>query len=112
MEDQAQDNECSIAAAARWNNLLAQRISRWRRVRLTLAVLFAAIGGMAFFSGCGAIWAAPSLLVAIILFMLYLDARDHAREVKTRRWRAIAPRIPFSVVDAARGTPEAAPPSK
>jgi len=55
------------------NTALARRVTRWKRLRLGVAIVL--------------------FIGAFIAYFLYLDARDEAREVKPRKWGSATPRI-------------------
>ena len=82
-------------SAADWNRELARRVTRWKRLRLAVAVILMLSGVVAIvLQAVSWLWAVPCFLAAFLAYLLYLDARDHAREVKTRRWRTVTPRVP------------------
>lgn len=84
---------CQSDRAAKWNRQLASRVTRWKRLRLTLAILLSVVGIATAFSGSVSTWTVPCFVAAFIAYLLYLDARDQLREVNARKWNAITPRI-------------------
>jgi len=89
----ATDQNRRIEAAARLNFALARRVDRWKRVRLGIASLLFAAGVVTSFLGTNAIFAAPFFVGAFISILLYLDARDQAKEVRKRNWNSPTPQI-------------------
>lgn len=71
---------------------LAAKIGRWKRVRLTACVAFAAAGTAVLFTPARYA-AVPLFLLAVGVLFFYLEARDHQREVSSRRWKTVVPRI-------------------
>jgi len=79
--------------ASELNNALARRVTRWKRLRLAIAITLCAVGtALASFNSV-AVFSVPLLIGAFIAYLLYLDARDEAREVKSRKWGSATPRI-------------------
>lgn len=93
MDAPTSHDDRSAESAARWNSNLALRVRRWKRLRLTFAILFAAAGIVAVFFNATLAWTAPCSIAALIAYVLYLDSRDQLREVKSRKWKSITPRI-------------------
>ena len=95
METLSSGSEESSAesAATQWNDALAERVARWKRLRLAAAIVLTAVGIATLFAGPASIWSVPCFIVALIAYLLYLDSRDQVREIKARRWSAITPRI-------------------
>lgn len=91
MESPTQSDE-SLKAVTHWNDELAHRVTRWKRLRLTIAVLLAAVGVVSAFAGSAFLWTTPCLIAASVAYLLYLDSRDQLREVKSRKWKASTPR--------------------
>ena len=75
------------------NTELARRVTRWKRLRLAIAIVLCGIGIVLAFFNSVAVFAAPLFIGAFIAYLLYLDARDEAREVETRKWGSATPRI-------------------
>lgn len=92
MEQPTDPTHGAAESAAKWNHELARRVTRWKRLRLTLATVLTAIGTATAFSGSASIWSVPSFLAAFVAYLLYLDSRDQLREVKARRWNTLTPR--------------------
>jgi len=79
--------------ASELKDALARRVTRWKRLRLGLTIVLCTVGiAFAFFDSV-AVFAVPLLIGAFIAYLLYLDARDEAREVKSRKWGSATPRI-------------------
>ncbi len=93
MEAPTSQGDHSAESAARWNSNLAGRVRRWKRLRLTCAILFAGVGIVTVFFKAALIWSTPCFIAAFIAYLLYLDSRDQLREVKVRKWKSITPRI-------------------
>ena len=83
----------SQAVAARMNEKLAQRVNRWKRLRIALAAGFAACGLLIIVLLQELLYAVPLFAMAFICLMLYLAARDHLRAIKRRNWKTITPRF-------------------
>jgi len=83
----------ALETAEKWNRQLAMRVARWKRLRLAVAVVFTAMGIALAFSGGTFIWAPPCFIAALIAYLLYLDSRDQLREIRSRTWATITPRI-------------------
>ncbi|NQU23157.1 MAG: hypothetical protein HQ567_17910 [Candidatus Nealsonbacteria bacterium] len=81
------------STATEWNDALAKRVTRWKRLRLAAAIVLTAVGIATLFAGPASIWSVPCFIVAFIAYLLYLDSRDQIREIRARRWSAITPRI-------------------
>jgi hypothetical protein len=79
--------------ASKWNAQLARRVSRWKRLRLSLAILLTGAGAATFLFGSASIWSVPCFITALIAYLLYLDSRDQLREIRSRNWATITPRI-------------------
>ena len=88
-------NEVSKPAdlASELNSAFARRVMRWKRLRLGVAIILCGVGIVLAFLDSVAVFAVPLLIGAFIAYVLYLDARDQAREVKSRKWRSATPRI-------------------
>jgi hypothetical protein len=80
-------------AALKLNRALENRVARWKAVRLTAAIGLAVIGMLAALFEGFAIYSIPCLIGAFIAALLYLDARDQLREVRSRTWDSATPRI-------------------
>jgi len=93
MEKPPCQNRSPAEAARNLNQALADRISRWKRLRLAMAVVLAAMGVGLLFLNPLALYSVPVLLAAFIAFVLFLDARDEIREVNARKWEFPSPRI-------------------
>jgi hypothetical protein len=79
--------------AAQLNSALVRRVARWKRLRLGVAIALGGAGIVLAFFDAVAIFAAPLFIGASIACLLYLDARDEAREIKSRKWGSPTPRI-------------------
>lgn len=93
MESPNHQSNKAMESAARWNVALARRVTRWKRLRLALAIVFAGIAIAALFLGSASIWSVPCFIAAFIAYLLYLDSRDQLREIRARNWATITPRI-------------------
>ena len=93
MESPISQSEQSVESAAKWNAEFAKRVTRWKRLRLAIAIVFAGIGVAALFSVAASIWSVPCFVAASIAYLLYLDSRDQLREIRARKWATITPRI-------------------
>ncbi len=77
------------------NKRLAERATRWARLRLALAVLFFG-AGCAIGVGLRSLAISfPLLGLGLLFLILFLDASGQAREIRGRRWRRLFP-IPLS----------------
>ena len=93
MEKSEFQNRSPAEAARHLNQALAERIGRWKRFRLAMAVGLAAMGVGLLFVNSLAFYSIPFPLAAFIAFLLYLDARDAIREINARKWDFPSPRI-------------------
>jgi len=93
MENPADRKERALELAREWNNALARRVTRWKRLRLAIAVLLTGVGIATTFSTVAWAWSVPCFLAAFIAYLLYLDSRDQVREIRSRSWATITPRI-------------------
>lgn len=93
MESPPNQEDRSLQLATKWNNQLAGRVRRWKRIRFSLAIVFTFVGIGTAFSGWASIWSVPSFIMAFIAYLLYMDSRDQLREIRARRWHSITPRI-------------------
>ena len=110
MANPTNQEDQSIESAAKWNRELAGRVTRWKRVRLSLAILLGLVGLVAALSGSASIWSVPCFVLATIAYLLYLDSRDQVREIRARRWTSITPRIRRIVSRPHKETGQTAPP--
>ncbi len=112
MGDPAIQDKKPAALAAEWNNELAKRVTRWKRLRLTFALVFTSLGAATFFRGfvsVWAVWSVPCFIAAFIAYLLYLDSRDQLRTVKSRRWNSLTPRFGRPKTGKREAPPTAAP---
>lgn len=79
--------------ASKLNSAFGRRVMRWKRLRLGVAIILCGVGTSLAFLDSVAVFAVPLLIGAFIAYVLYLDARDQAREVKSRKWGSATPRI-------------------
>lgn len=88
-------NEVSRRAnvASELNKAFARRVMRWKRLRLGVAIILCGTGIVFAFLDSVALFAVPLLIGAFIAYLLYLDARDQAREANSRVWGSATPRI-------------------
>ncbi len=93
MESPTSPSDRSAESAAKWNRELAGRVTRWKRFRLTFAILLTGVGVGTVFFEAASIWSVPCFIAAFVAYLLYLDSRDQLREVKARQWTSITPRI-------------------
>ncbi|MBI1903858.1 MAG: hypothetical protein HYS13_22370 [Planctomycetia bacterium] len=85
------DEEAKIAR--KLNEMLAEQVARWKRGRLAWTIALAAAGIGALFFKPVILLAPPCFIGAFIMLLLYLDARDQLREVKSRRCVSATPRV-------------------
>ena len=79
------------------NERLAERATRWGRLRLGLTILLIVAGcAMALTLRSLAI-SFPFFGLALLFLILYLDANGQAREIRRRNWKTL---FPSSVVGA------------
>lgn len=91
-------SESPADRAKRANAELAAKIGRWKWVRLTAALgLAVAATAIAFTAVRYA--AVPLFLLSVGVLFFYLEARDHQREVSSRQWKTVVPRV-RSVISA------------
>ena len=93
MDRQIPNSYDPVAAAARLNASLAELLARDKRVRLTAAVGFGALGIAVLFNRYTMIFSPPCFLAAFIALMLYLVARMQLQDVLSRRDAAPTPRV-------------------
>jgi threonine/homoserine/homoserine lactone efflux protein len=85
------DNKAELEAATQFNTALVQQVTRWKRVRGSVAGTLLVIGLALVY--VKSFYAPPFILAAGVAFLLYLAARDQLREVKARRWKSPTPRV-------------------
>ena len=93
MESQNSPSDVRARAASLLNEALASRVARGKRLRLAIAILLAGTGIGAILIQAISVFSVPCLIGAFIAYLLYLDARDQLREVKSRNWSCATPRI-------------------
>ena len=93
MDSRKTPSETRTEAAAKLNQSLAVRVARWKRLRLSLTVVMTVCGIALFLVRGASFFAVPCLIAAFIAYLLYLDARDELREVRSRSWVSVTPRI-------------------
>ena len=93
MENPVSQGPQSAEAARRWNRALANRVTRWKRLRLAFAIGLSGAGVLASLSDSASLFMAPCFIAAFIALLLYLDSRDQLRNIKARNWIALTPRI-------------------
>jgi hypothetical protein len=93
METPSIQDKSRSEAARNLNRALADRMNRWKWLRLSMAVVLAATGVGLLYVKFLAFYSIPVLLAAFIAFVLFLDARDAIREVNARKWNFPSPRM-------------------
>ena len=88
----ATDTGAEKQAAERYNQWLAGRVNRWVRLRGALSMSFAILGALIWYRTGTPLFGLPFLLLAAMLFFLFLDAVGRLREINSRTWQRLTPR--------------------
>ena len=93
MDSQKDRVTVELESASRLNQSLAKRVRRWKRLRLGMATVLLVVGVGAVLLKTASVFAVPCFIGAFVVYLLYLEARDHLREVESRQWVSATPRI-------------------
>jgi hypothetical protein len=81
------------ASALRQKEHLLRLVGRRKQSRLAWTLVLAVAGTAVLFFKPTILFAPACFLGAVIMLLLFLEAREHLQEIKTRPWASATPRV-------------------